>query len=88
MLKDALEIGQKKFFAITKVKNTVPWTCVASDLNGEEIVGTSYGKRIEKNKLKKIRIEKVIKIKGDKLSFNWKSYSNSFNNWIDKKYIV
>ena len=25
-------------FAIRKIKNTVPWTCVISDLNGEEIV--------------------------------------------------
>ena len=29
-------------FVIKKVKNTVPWTYVISDLNGEEIVGTFY----------------------------------------------
>ena len=32
-------------------------------------------------------IEKVIK-KGDKLYVKWKGYDNSFNSWIDKKYIV
>ena len=32
-------------------------------------------------------IEKVIK-KGDKLYVKWKGYDNSFNSWIDKKYVV
>ena len=31
---------------IKKVKNTVSWTYVISDLNGEEIAGTFYEKRI------------------------------------------
>ena len=35
-------------FVIKKVKNTVPWTYVISDLNGEEIVGTFYEKKIQK----------------------------------------
>ena len=29
---------------IRKVKNTVPWTYVISDLNGEQIIGTFYEK--------------------------------------------
>ena len=29
---------------IQKVKNTVPWTYVISDLNGKEIVGMFYKK--------------------------------------------
>ena len=29
-------------FAIKKVKNTIPWTYVINDLNGEEIAGTCY----------------------------------------------
>ena len=33
---------------IKKVKNTVPWTYVTSDLNGEEIVGTFYEKDLQK----------------------------------------
>ena len=32
-----------------------------------------------------LRIEKVIKRKGDKLYVKWKVYDNSFNSWIDKK---
>ena len=34
----------EEVFLITKVKNTVPWTYVISDLRGEEIFGTFYDK--------------------------------------------
>ena len=34
----------KEVFVIKKVKNTVPWTYVINDLNGEEITGTFYEK--------------------------------------------
>ena len=37
---------------IKTVKNTVPWIYVINDLNGEEIVGTFYGKEFQK-KIKK-----------------------------------
>ena len=40
--KTTFQISLKKFFVIKKVKNTVPWTYVISDLNGEKIVGTFY----------------------------------------------
>ena len=52
---------------IMKVENTVPWTYVISDVKVEEIVGTLYGKKLQKTNQKEFRIEKVIKIKGDKL---------------------
>ena len=32
----------EEVFVVTKIKNTVPWTYVISDLNGEEIIGTFY----------------------------------------------
>ena len=35
---------------IKKVKNTVPWTYVINNLNGEEIIETFYEKRSAKNK--------------------------------------
>ena len=31
------------------------------------------------------RTKKLTKKKGDKLYVKWKSYDNSFNDWIDKK---
>ena len=53
-------------FVISKIKNTVSWTYVINDLNGEEITGTFYEKHAQKNNQKEFRIEKVIKRKGDK----------------------
>ena len=38
----------EEVFAINKIKKTVPWTYVISDLNGEEIVGTFYEKELQK----------------------------------------
>ena len=43
---------------------------------------------MQKTNLKKFRIEKVLKKKGDKLYIKWKCYANSFNSWIDKKDLV
>ena len=41
----------KEVFVIKKVKNTIPWTYVINDLNGEEIIGTFY----EKDKSRRIQ---------------------------------
>ena len=78
----------EEVFVVKKVKNTVPWTYVISDLNGEEIVGSFYEKELQKTNQKEFRIEKVIKRKGNKLYVKWKGYSNSFNSWIDKKDLI
>ena len=64
---------------INKIKNTVPWTYVINDLNGEEIIGSFYEKELQKTNQKEFRIEKVLKRKGDKLYVKWKGYNNSFN---------
>ena len=77
----------EEIFIISKIKNTVPWTYVINDLNGEEIIGTFYEKELQKTNQKEFRIEKVLKKKGNKLYVKWKGY-NSFNNWIDKKDLV
>ena len=37
----------EEVFVIKKVKNTVPWTYVIDDLNGEEIMGTFYEKELQ-----------------------------------------
>ena len=78
-------IGQKKFLLLVKLKNTVPWTYIINDLNGEEIIGTFYEKELQKTNQKEFRIEKVLKRKGDKLYVKWKGYDNSLNSWINKK---
>ena len=38
----------EEIFVIKKVKNTVPWTYVISDLNGEEIAWTFYENELQK----------------------------------------
>ena len=78
----------EKVFVISKSKNAVPWTYAINDLNGEEIIGSFYEKELQKTNQKELRIEKVLKKKGDKLYVKWKGYDNSFNSWIDKKDIV
>ena len=78
----------EEVFVIKKVKNTVPWTYVINDLNGEEIIGTFYEKELQKTNQEEFRIQKVIRRKGDKLYVKWKGYDNSFNGWIDKKDII
>ena len=54
-------------FVIKKVKNTVPWTYVVNDLNGEEIIESFYEKELQKTIQKEFIIEKILKRKGDKL---------------------
>ena len=55
---------------------------------GELITGSFYEKELQKTSEEKIRIEKILKRKGDKLYVKWKGYDNSFNSWFDKKDLV
>ena len=48
----------EEVFVIKKVKNTVPWTGVINDLNGEKSVRTFYKKDLQKTNQKVFRIEK------------------------------
>ena len=70
-------------FVVTKIKDTVPWTCQIKNLNGEPVIGTFYEKKDKKNQFRKFRIEKVLK--GHKLYVKWTGYDNLFNYWINKK---
>ena len=69
---------------VSEIKNTVPWTYVINDLNGDEIIGTFYEKELQKTNQKEFRIEKIVKRKGTK----WKGYDNLFSSWINKKDLV
>ena len=75
-------------FVVSKNKNTVPWTYIVNDLNGEETIGSFYEKEMQKTSQEEFRIEKILKKKGDKLYVKWKRYDNSFNSWIDKKDLI
>ena len=75
----------EEIFVIKKVKNTVSWTYVISDLKGKEIFGTFYKKALQKTNQKEFRVEKVIKRKDDKLYVKCKGYDTSFHSWVNKK---
>ena len=47
----------QEIFVITKVKNTVPWTYVTSDLKGEEIFGAFSKNELQKTNKKEFRVE-------------------------------
>ena len=51
-------------------------------------MGTFYEKELQKTNQEEFRIEKVIKGKSDKMYVKWKGYDDSFNKWIDKKYLI
>ena len=51
----------EEVFVVNKIQNTVPWTYLINDLNGEEIKGSFYEKELQKTDQKEFRIEKVIK---------------------------
>ena len=78
----------EEIFVISKIKNTVPWTYVLNDLNGEEIMGTFHENELQGTKQNKFKIEKIIKRKGDKLYVKRKVHNNLFKSWIDKKDII
>ena len=50
----------RRSFVVSKIKNTVPWTYVIIDLNGEEIIGIFYEKELHGTDQQEFRIEKVI----------------------------
>ena len=70
----------EEVFVASTIKDTVPWTYAISDLNGELITGSFYEKELQKTSQEKIRIEKVIKGKGNKLHVKWKGYDSSLNS--------
>ena len=64
----------EEVFIVSKIKNTVPWTYVINDLNGEEITGTFYKKELQRTNQKEFRIEKALRKKGNNLYVKWKGY--------------
>ena len=56
-------------------------------MNGEKLFETFHEEELQKTNQEELKIEKVIKRKGNKLYVKWKGY-NSFNSWIDKQDII
>ena len=84
LLKDILQIGWIKLLLLVKLKiqflghtQLMIW-----------MVKKILWKKIAKTYQKELRMEKVIRRKGNKLYVKWKGYDNRFNSWIDKKDLV
>ena len=45
-------VWSEEVFISSTIKNTVPWTYVINDFNGEEITGTFYEKEVQKTNQK------------------------------------
>ena len=50
----------EEIFVVKKIKNTVPWTYVISDINGDKIIGNFYEKGLQKTNLE---LKKLLKRK-------------------------
>ena len=70
--KDYTPNWYEEVFVIKEIKNTVPWTYVINDLNGEEIIGTFYERELQKANQEEFKIEKIITKNGNKLYVKWK----------------
>ena len=57
----------EEVFVVSRIKNTVPWTYIVSNLNGEETTGSFYEKELQITSPEKFKIEEVLKRKGNKL---------------------
>ena len=53
----------EEIFVISKIKNTVSWTYVINDLNGEEIIGTFYEKELQTLIKKNLELKKYLRKK-------------------------
>ena len=60
-------IWSEEVFVIKKVKNTLLWTYVITDLNGAEMFETFCKKTLQKTNQKEFSVEKAIKRKSNKL---------------------
>ena len=78
----------EEVFIVNEINNTVPWTYVISDMNGEDITGSFYEKELQRTNQQIFRIEKIIKRKDNKLYAKLKGYDDSFNSWTNKKDIL
>ena len=78
----------EEMFVIKEAKETVPYTYVIKDLQGDTSKETFYEQKLQKTKQEVFCIEKVLRRKGDKLFIKWKKYTSSQNSWIDKSSVL
>ena len=75
--------GLKKFLLLKNFKTLSPGHMSLVILKAKKLL-ERFTKKLQKTNQKEIRIEKLIKRKGDKLYVKWKGYDSSFDSWVDK----
>ena len=79
----------EEVFVVTKVKKTVPWTAVITDLQGEKKIWMFYKKRIAKKQIRKsLQLKTLLTEKAINKVCWMEGYNIFFDSWIDKKDIV
>ena len=79
MLKDILQIGQKKFLQLKKIK---------IQFHGYMLLTIFIEKKLLELSMKKSFRKQTNKEKGNKLYVKWKGCDNSFNSWIAKNDVI
>ena len=87
MIRDTLKDGQNRFLKFL-IELIIPVTYKIADYNEEEIQGSFCEQELRKTSQSTFRIEKVLKIEGDKSLVKWMRYPKSFNSWIDAEAIL
>ena len=75
----------EEVFVVRKIKNTVPWTYVISDLNSKPITGSFYEKELQKPIKKNFEQKKYLKEKVTNCMSNGIGNDNSLSSWINEK---
>ena len=74
-----------KIYTIKEVKNTIPYTYIVEDDKGKVHKGSFYEQDLQKVKVDRFRIEKIIKwktINGKRYGLvKWTEYDDSYNSW-------
>ena len=75
--KVTLQIGQKKFLPLKRLKTLFLGHMLLVTLKEKELLERFMKKNCKKRNHKEFRIKKVIEKKGDKLYIKWKGYDIS-----------
>lgn len=81
---ETFQIRVKKILGLKKLK-ILHLVHVISFINGEEAVGSFYGKGLQKTNQKEYRVEKIINKKADKIDVKWIGYDNALNTSLNTK---
>lgn len=78
-----------EIFKIIKVQKTIPITYLLEDMRHQPILGAFYAPELQKTKYPDIYlVEKVLKVKKNKVYVKWLGLSPHENSWIDKNNVL